>query len=227
MSLTRSRLTRSRLTQPPSLPDGPVDAGACAARAPARDSLAASHRPRPPDWLDVLATTRAHRPQALTELMRLSEGDMRRAIQMLQSLHQLHGSSIDTQAVRDVSGTLPDSLVSRIFTVCRSSSFDQMQALVADVLADGYPAAQLAAQMLDALITDSSATSLQKSKVRARARRAAPPATPAPPPPPPRRPLQARQRRLARACGRLDAAATSPPPTATSPAPVSMALRSP
>jgi len=103
--------------------------------------------------------------EALTELMRLSEGDMRRAIQMLQSLHQLHGSSIDTQAVRDVSGTLPDSLVSRIFTVCRSSSFDQMQALVADVLADGYPAAQLAAQMLDALITDSSATSLQKSKI--------------------------------------------------------------
>ena len=30
-------------------------------------------------------------PEGLVELMRLSEGDMRRAIQMLQSLHQLHG----------------------------------------------------------------------------------------------------------------------------------------
>ena len=30
-------------------------------------------------------------PDALSELMRLTEGDMRRAIQLLQSLHQLHG----------------------------------------------------------------------------------------------------------------------------------------
>ena len=38
-------------------------------------------------------------PDALIELMRVSEGDMRRAIQMLQSLHQLHGDEISTQAV--------------------------------------------------------------------------------------------------------------------------------
>jgi replication factor C subunit 2/4 len=92
--------------------------------------------------------------EGLNELMTQSEGDMRRAIQMLQSLHQLHGARIEPQSVHDISGALPRNLVSRVFSVCRAQNFDAMDALVSELLADGYPAAQLCSQMLEALLTE-------------------------------------------------------------------------
>ena len=105
-------------------------------------------------------------PDALTELMNLTEGDMRRAIQMLQSLHQLHGGRIELQAVRDMSGSIPQATVGRIFTVCRGNDFDAMQRLVDEILADGYPTAQIASQMLEALLVQGSGiSSIQKAKI--------------------------------------------------------------
>ena len=101
--------------------------------------------------------------------MRLTEGDMRRAIQMLQSMHQLHGGRIEAQAVFDMSGALPRPLVSRVFAVCRGQNFDAMEALVQEMIADGYPAEQLIGQMLDAMMSNSGAAgginSMQKAKI--------------------------------------------------------------
>ena len=107
-------------------------------------------------------------PDALGEMMRLTEGDMRRAIQMLQSLHQLHGGRIEPQVVRDISGALPTTTVSRVFAVCRTQNFDEMTKLVEELIADGYPAAQLATQMLEALLTgegEAKLHSAQKAKI--------------------------------------------------------------
>ena len=107
-------------------------------------------------------------PDALSEMMRLTEGDMRRAIQMLQSLHQLHGGRIEPQVVRDISGALPTTTVSRVFAVCRTQNFDEMTKLVEELIADGYPAAQLASQMLEALLTgegEAKLHSAQKAKI--------------------------------------------------------------
>ena len=107
-------------------------------------------------------------PDALSEMMRLTEGDMRRAIQMLQSLHQLHGGRIEPQVVRDISGALPTTTVSRVFAVCRTQNFDEMTNLVEELIADGYPAAQLASQMLEALLAgegEAKLHSAQKAKI--------------------------------------------------------------
>ena len=110
--------------------------------------------------------------EALTELMHTTEGDMRRAIQLLQSLHQLHGGRIEPQAVHDISGALPRSLVSRVFAVCRSQNFDLMESFVNELLSDGYPAAQLCVQMLEAMLQEGATsptggvlTSAQKAKI--------------------------------------------------------------
>ena len=115
---------------------------------------------------------------ALTELMAQSEGDMRRAIQMLQSLHQLHGCTIAPQAVLDISGSLPKERVTKVLAVvCKSSAgdgtqgaaaFDALQAVAADLLADGYPVSQLATQLLEAVLADALPTplsSVQKAKL--------------------------------------------------------------
>ena len=108
-------------------------------------------------------------PEALAELMRLTEGDMRRAIQMLQSMHQLHGGRIEPQAVFDISGSLPRPLVSRVFAVCRGQNFDSMDNLVQETLSDGYPAEQIVGQMLDAMLSNTGAagglSSMQKAQI--------------------------------------------------------------
>ena len=107
----------------------------------------------------------------MIELMRVTEGDMRRAIQMLQSLHQLHGGRIEPQAVHDASGNLPRPLVLRTFAVCRGQNFDAMESLVTETLADGYPAEQLIQQMLDAMLSNDGPagglSSAQKAKIAA------------------------------------------------------------
>jgi len=88
----------------------------------------------------------------LAELVRLSEGDMRRAIQMLQSVHRLYGDEMSPQAVLDLSGALPSSQISRIFEVCRANDFDKIAELAQDLLADGFPVAQIISQMLDFIV---------------------------------------------------------------------------
>ncbi len=106
---------------------------------------------------------------ALAELMKQSEGDMRRAIQMLQSLHQLYGGTIAPQAVLDISGSVPNVTVKKAFDVCKAGNFDAMQSFVKDLLADGYPVAQLCTQLLEAISSEGGCpfplNSVQKAKV--------------------------------------------------------------
>jgi replication factor C subunit 2/4 len=87
--------------------------------------------------------------ESLDELMRQSEGDLRRAIQMLQSLHRLYADDISPQSVLDISGSLPDERVSSIFATLAQNDFAAMTRAVDDLLADGYPPAQVIAQMLE------------------------------------------------------------------------------
>ena len=101
----------------------------------------------------------------LAELITQSEGDMRRAIQMLQSLHRLYGEEMDAQAVLDISGALPADRVARIFEVCRSGSFEALTALADEIIADGYPVSQVVAQMLDFVLTAPGMPEATKAKI--------------------------------------------------------------
>ncbi|KAL1527069.1 hypothetical protein AB1Y20_015752 [Prymnesium parvum] len=89
--------------------------------------------------------------EVLRELTHQSEGDMRRAIQMLQSLHRLYGDELTPSTVLDISGAVPKARVINILEVCRKGDFNRMQSIVDELLADGYPVAQLLVQLLDAL----------------------------------------------------------------------------
>ena len=67
----------------------------------------------------------------------------------------------------DISGAVPPARLSHIFEICRKADFSQMQAAVDDLLADGYPVAQLLSQMFDALISpEMGFTTIQMAKVR-------------------------------------------------------------
>mmetsp|Transcript_83 Transcript_83/g.322 ORF Transcript_83/g.322 Transcript_83/m.322 type:complete len:260 (+) Transcript_83:315-1094(+) len=101
----------------------------------------------------------------LAQLIVSSEGDMRRAIQMLQSLHRLYGDAISPQAVLDSSGALPSDRVSATFDVCRRNDFGAMARWVSDLLADGYPVSQVVAQMLDFVVESPDIDSMRKAKI--------------------------------------------------------------
>mmetsp|Transcript_3809 Transcript_3809/g.8250 ORF Transcript_3809/g.8250 Transcript_3809/m.8250 type:complete len:335 (-) Transcript_3809:37-1041(-) len=100
------------------------------------------------------------------ELMRQSEGDMRRAIQMLQTAHRLYGDEISAQGILDISGALPKPRLAEAFDVCRKADFELMNSYVADLLADGFPVEQFISQLLDYMLTDDTGLSnLPKAKL--------------------------------------------------------------
>eukprot|EP00965_Chrysotila_dentata_P195753 6177170-Pleurochrysis_carterae.AAC.3 len=102
----------------------------------------------------------------LSELITQSEGDMRRAIQMLQSAHRLHGDAMTPQSILDISGAVPIARVADVFAKCRANDFDAMADTVADLLADGYPTAQFITQLLDYLIAnDTGLANMPKAKL--------------------------------------------------------------
>ena len=67
--------------------------------------------------------------------------------------------------MRDIAGALPRPTVSKVFTVCRANNFEAMQRLISELLADGYPVAQLARQLLEVVLNDTDLSSMQKSKI--------------------------------------------------------------
>ena len=93
------------------------------------------------------------------ELIQTSEGDMRRAIQTLQSLHRLYGEEMNTQAVLDMNGSLPTETIDLVLDVCRSNNNARVDELVESLLAEGYPVSQLVLQLIDRVVSPSSGIS--------------------------------------------------------------------
>jgi replication factor C subunit 2/4 len=96
-----------------------------------------------------------------------SEGDMRKAIQMMQSLHRLAGDgTISDQAVLDISGAVPVETVRALLAVCyEPNAFKKVQAEVDALLLQGYPAGQLLAQLSDEVVVSPKLTDLAKCRV--------------------------------------------------------------
>jgi len=78
---------------------------------------------------------------------------MRRAIQMLQSLHQLCDSELTPSTVLNINGLLPPERRSLIFEAGRKVDFNRMRDLVDDLFADGYPVAPLITQLFEAIVS--------------------------------------------------------------------------
>ena len=102
---------------------------------------------------------------ALDELMPQSDGDMRRAIQMLQSLQRLGAEEINEEAVLEISGSLPKSQVASIFSVIREKNFSNCMQKVEELLLDGFPPSQIISQMLDYIVDTTEFGEGAKSKM--------------------------------------------------------------
>eukprot|EP01130_Rhizamoeba_saxonica_P013165 TRINITY_DN5583_c0_g1_i1.p1 TRINITY_DN5583_c0_g1~~TRINITY_DN5583_c0_g1_i1.p1 ORF type:complete len:207 (+),score=36.35 TRINITY_DN5583_c0_g1_i1:446-1066(+) len=102
----------------------------------------------------------------IQKLIELSNGDMRKAIMLLQSVYRLHGTSeVDEQSIIDMAGIVPGSKISNLLTSCRSRTLPQLRSAVLSIINDGYGAGQIIEQFFELILVDEFVTSQQKAMI--------------------------------------------------------------
>ncbi|XP_062521686.1 replication factor C subunit 4-like [Corticium candelabrum] len=90
---------------------------------------------------------------ALSTLMDVSEGDLRKAITLLQSAHRLKGGEIVMEGdIIEIAAVIPSERLDLLIDTCHSDSYDKLDVVVKDIIADGFPASQLVSQIHDKIM---------------------------------------------------------------------------
>lgn len=102
---------------------------------------------------------------AVAALMKISEGDMRKAVMFLQSASRLCGQddSIDSTIIMDITGVVPEDILDDIVKVCRSDSYEKLDKTVKKVNREGYAATQVLSQFHDRVVAMDDLSDKQKS----------------------------------------------------------------
>ncbi|KAJ3091264.1 replication factor C subunit 4 [Quaeritorhiza haematococci] len=105
--------------------------------------------------------------ETLRTLVQVCEGDLRRAIMLLQSVGQLYkGEEVPPAVVREIAGVVPDEIIARLmdaWTNGGATDFSKVEGAVREVVKAGYSATQILAQLVDEIIRSPTLTSRQKS----------------------------------------------------------------
>ncbi|KAJ3282791.1 replication factor C subunit 4 [Borealophlyctis nickersoniae] len=105
-------------------------------------------------------------PEAITALVRISDGDLRRAIMLLQSAHRLYqGEPITEDSISEIAGVVPASQIEQVLSAWQSRNFEQIESVVDALVKAGYSGAQLLSQLHDQVIGDEHLSSSQKAKM--------------------------------------------------------------
>ncbi|KAL8567193.1 replication factor C subunit 4 [Nucella lapillus] len=104
---------------------------------------------------------------AMSLLMKLSEGDMRRAVMFLQSASRLCGQddAITTSIIMDITGVVPEEILDDILKMCRSDSYEKLDKTVKKVNREGYAASQVLSQFHDRVVIMDDLSDKQKSVI--------------------------------------------------------------
>ena len=64
--------------------------------------------------------------------MKISEGDMRKAVMFLQSASRLCGQdeSVTSQIIMDITGVVPETMLDSLMKACRSNSYEKLDSEV-------------------------------------------------------------------------------------------------
>ena len=93
---------------------------------------------------------------ALPAVLRISGGDMRKAITFLQSTAQLYGGAVTPAAVTEISGAVSDRAMEGVLAACLgagdSGSFDVIRRSVQSLLAQGYSVGGVLEKLCDAVV---------------------------------------------------------------------------
>ena len=93
----------------------------------------------------------------LNELIRISEGDLRKAITFLQTAFRLKGkeSEVTFDDIREITGYIPEIVVTDFMKTCKEKkSYQLVEDFLEDLVAEGYSASQLITQIHDWILSD-------------------------------------------------------------------------
>ncbi|MEE6501299.1 hypothetical protein FKM82_004120 [Ascaphus truei] len=104
--------------------------------------------------------------EALTCLVAVSEGDLRKAITFLQSATRLTaGKEITEQVVTEIAGVIPKGTLDGVLAACQSGSFEKLETMVKDLINNGHAATQLVTQLHDVILEREDLTDKKKSVI--------------------------------------------------------------
>eukprot|EP00835_Amoeboradix_gromovi_P001572 NODE_74_length_23402_cov_1.166974.p5 type:complete len:321 gc:universal NODE_74_length_23402_cov_1.166974:20736-19774(-) len=83
------------------------------------------------------------------KIVNFCEGDMRRCVYALQTLHQLN-----TTNVEDILGIVPTDWVEELWSLLKSNDFVKVMGCVDDIIMEGYGASNVLNQLFDMLTID-------------------------------------------------------------------------
>jgi replication factor C subunit 2/4 len=111
--------------------------------------------------------------EAFQAILDTSEGDLRRAITTLQSAAKLRSNSesekgdgdtiVSKNDICDIAGVIPDKWIDKLFDVCQSKIFENLEAYVNDMTCEGFSGAQLINQLHERIVISDDFSDLQKS----------------------------------------------------------------
>ncbi|GAB1606420.1 replication factor C subunit 4-like [Argonauta hians] len=99
----------------------------------------------------------------LQTLIDVADGDLRRAITLLQSVSRLKGEEyISKQDILEVAGSVPDEAVQNMLKVCHSDSYDKLDLALKEMICDGHSGLQIVCQLHDLVMLSEEFTDQQK-----------------------------------------------------------------
>ncbi|KAF1517674.1 Replication factor C subunit 4, partial [Eudyptula minor] len=104
--------------------------------------------------------------EAVSYLVKVSEGDLRKAITFLQSATRLMGGKeITEKIVTEIAGVIPKETTEELLSVCQSGSFEKLETLAKNLINEGYAVAQLVNQLHDTVVESEDYSDKQKSVI--------------------------------------------------------------
>ncbi|KAK2505225.1 hypothetical protein MC885_011149 [Smutsia gigantea] len=102
--------------------------------------------------------------EGIAYLVKVSEGDLRKAITFLQSATRLTGGKeVTEKVITDIAGVIPAETIDGLFAACQSGSFDKLETVVKDLIGEGHAATQLVSQLHDRVVENDNLSDKQKS----------------------------------------------------------------
>ncbi|EDW15757.1 uncharacterized protein Dmoj_GI10150 [Drosophila mojavensis] len=104
-------------------------------------------------------------PDAYKSIVKISGGDMRRAITTLQSCYRLKGSdhTINTDDLLEMSGIIPEHYLEDYLEVCRSGKYERLEHFVREIGYSAYSVGQMMEQFVEFIVRCGSLTDKQKA----------------------------------------------------------------
>uniref|UniRef100_A0A672Z3L2 Replication factor C (activator 1) 4 n=1 Tax=Sphaeramia orbicularis TaxID=375764 RepID=A0A672Z3L2_9TELE len=91
--------------------------------------------------------------EGITALVRVSEGDLRKAITFLQSAARLNvDKEITEHAIIEIAGVVPPKVIDNLLNICFRGTFEKLEVAVKNVVDEGYAATQILSQLHEAII---------------------------------------------------------------------------